>query len=1086
MKKHIEILTYRIICLLMFMVFAGSVHAQIMVKGKIIDTDGAPLIGATILEQGTTNGVAAAIDGSYTLQVKGENSILIFSYIGYAQQNVKVGNRRVIDMILKEDAINMNEVVVTGYGRTVTKDKLTASISKVSKEILESGVRANPLSALAGSVTGVRVSTISGQPGKAPTVVIRGGAALNGTGKPLYVIDGIQKDDMNDVNSNDIESIEVLKDAAATALYGARANAGVVLISTKKGQIGKAEVSFKANYGLNYMRNTNDFLDADDYLYYMRLAAYRSGNFAALTAAGPYGTGNDYNADGNKSAAGVYSTMLLSDENRFLLDQGWKAMVDPITGKSLIYNEFSPREGSIREVATTQDYNVSISGGNEKGKYYSSIGYYKETGFPIMSGYDRLSFALNGSYRINPWIESSSSLNFSKSELDQVSDYRSQGEAEFFGLMFSAPPTMRQYNLNGELISSTTNYQNGNWSASIDKFYRRNTNYRFTMSEALKLNFTDHLNLKVSGMWYFNMWEKEAFNKAFTSKPGTMDKNRKSSASYSRMLSQTYNAILGYENSWNNHNLSMIAGIEYFDKYNFGLSASGQGADSDDFIALQYTVIDPNNSSMRTSHANERIMSAFMNGSYDYKGKYLLSFSVRCDGYSKLINNRWGFFPGVSAAWNVHRENFMQNVWGGKLTSLKVRAGYGQNGNVNIVAGPYDLQGNYGNTANYNGTYGTLINKLPYPDLLWEKTTSTDVAIEAGFMDKVRVQMGFYNKLTSDLLATVPFPSSAGVTNQYTNNGSVRNRGLEFEVDATVYDCNGLKIRIGGNATYMRSKIISLPNNGNGNNRQNGMQVYNPKSGELIWVGGYQEGQEYGESWAYQMIGIVRDETDLTNYGWYVDKVPSKPIYGPEVWKTLTAAEQAGAMLLQPGDAVFQDVNGDNIIDAYDQVSQGNTVPRWMGGLNFSIDWRGLSLFARFDYAAGYSTFNKRKQYYMAASQGTFNTLKESKDTWSEQHQDAKYPILMYADLNNRKNYRTSNIFYDNSSYLCARDISLSYTMPEAWSKTMLMKSLTFTVTGQNLFYITKSSLYNPEYGVSGDGGYPTPRTVLFGVRATF
>ena len=1075
--------------LMLFTIGVAAAQPRHTVTGKVTDASGAPMVGVTVIEQGTTNGTTTGVDGSYSLTVKGEKGVLTFSSLGYTSQNIPVGGKATVDVKLDEDAINMSEVVVTGYGRTVTKDKLTAAISKVSGDILERGVRSNPLQALAGTVTGVRVATTSGQPGAAPSIVIRGGAALDGTGTPLYVIDGGQKEDMNDINSNDIESIEILKDAAATALYGAKANAGVVLVTTKRGRAGKAEISFKANVGLNYLRKTNEFLAADDYLYYLRLAAYRSGNVAALSAAGPYGTGNLYEADGNKAQEGVYSTMFLTDDNAFLLKKGYKQMIDPITGKTIIYSEFTPSDASVRDMALTQDYNISASGGNDRGRYYASLGYYDESGFPVISYYKRLSFTTNASYKITPWLESNSQFNFSRSDSRQVSDYIGGGESNFFGIMFSAPPTMRRFNPDGDPVVCSTNWENGNWDAAQSSFYRRNTNYRFTMNQGLKFNITDHISLKVNGMWYFNMYEKEKFNRTYIVKPGSPNSDHAASASYSRMLSQTYNAIAGYENSWNDHNLSVIVGYEFYDKFNFGLSAGGQGADSDDFISLGYIdkTLDKNISkiSMNSTHLNERSMSVFGNASYDYKGKYLFSFSARYDGYSKLVNNKWGFFPGVSAAWNIHKEKFMEGTQGW-LSSLKIRAGYGQNGNVNILAGPYDLQGNYGKTGSYDDEYGILINKLPYPDLRWEKTTSVDFAVEASFLNRFRVSVGAYNKLTSDLLAEVPFPSSAGVGNQYTNNGSVRNRGLEFEFDATVFQNKDWKVQVGGNATYMRSKIMRLPDNGNLNNRQGGQQVYNA-AGDLIWVGGKQEGQEYGVAYAYRMVDVVRSEADLQKYAWYVDTTPSAgTIYGPGAWATLTAAEQEKGQLLQPGDAIFYDVNGDNTIDQYDQVKMGNTIPRWVGGVNLSVAWKGLSLYARFDYATGYVAKNSRKQYYMGLSQGTFNTLKESKDTWSEERPDAKYPILMYADTKFRNNYRMSNIFYDDSSYLCAREIALSYSLPEKWARVVRMKNLTVSVTGQNLFYWTGSSLYNPEYGVNGNGGYGIPRTVLFGVKATF
>ena len=1083
-------ITYIMILMLMCVAQLGFAQSMFDVAGVVKDASGEPMVGVTVMEKGTNSGTVTDFEGRYSMKVKSSKATLVFSSLSYVTTEASVNNRSVVNVVMEDDALSLNEVVVTGYGQTVTKDKLTAAISKVTSDEIGRGSHGNALKSLSGNVTGVRIATTTGQPGTSPSIVIRGGAALDGSGSPLYIIDGVQKPDMSDLNSNDIESIEILKDAAATALYGAKANAGVVLVTTKQGREGKAEITFKANVGLNYLRNTKEFLEADDYLYYLRMAAYRSGNIASLSASGPYGTGNEYNADGNKSTAGVWSTMFLSDENAFLLDQGYKSMTDPITGKTIIYNDFKASDVSVRNVAITHDYNISASGGNAKGKYYAGIGYYNEQGFPVISDYERISFIGNASYKITPWLESRTSINFAKSDDARVSDYISGDEKNFFGIMYSAPPTMRQYNLNGEPIYCTTNWENGNWAAAQEFFYRRHTNYRFTLTQGLNVNFTKHLTLKVNGTWYLNMTEREKANKKYISKPGNWNSDRGVQNNYSRRIDQTYTAILGYENSWNNHNLNVIGGFEYWDKGAYGFSAYGQGADSDDFISLGYFDKTEEKNitkiSMNSTHTQERSMSFFGNAMYDYKGKYLFSFSARYDGYSKLVNNKWGFFPGVSAAWNIHKEDFMSNSqsW---LSSLKLRMGYGQNGNVNISSGPYDLQGTYGKTGNYGGEYGILIDDLAYPDLMWEKTTSTDIAVEAVFWNRLSVSLGFYNKLTSNLLATVPFPSSSGVGNQYTNNGSVRNRGLEIEVDATIFKNKDWNIRLGANATYMRSKVISLPNNGNLNNRQGGSQVYDPATGELIWVGGYQEGQEYGDAYAFQMVDIVRTNDDLAKYGWYKDVTPSAgTIYGPALWDTLTAEEQSKGQLLQLGDAIFYDVNGDQLVDQYDKVRMGNTVPKWIGGINLTVGWKGLNLYAKFDYAADYVASDSRRQWYMALSQGTFNTIKESKDTWSPERPNATYPILMYADTKYRNNYRMSNIFYDDCSYLCARDITLSYTLPKKWCNAMKMQNLTLSITGQNLFYITKSKLYSPEYGANAQGGYGIPRTVLFGLKATF
>lgn len=1082
----------RIYLILVSVLLSVASFAQnaITIKGMVSDSQGEPMIGATVMEKGTSNGTTTDAAGEYTIKVRSSNAVLIYTSLSYVTVEQPIKGKTVINVTMEDDALSLSEVVVTGYGQTVTKDKLTAAISKVTSDEIGRGSHGNALQTLSGAVTGVRVATTTGQPGTSPSIVIRGGAALDGSGTPLYIIDGIQKPDMSDINSHDIESIEILKDAAATALYGAKANAGVVMVTTKQGREGKAEISFKANAGLNYLRNTSEFLDGADYLYYLRMAAYRSGNIASLSAPGPYGTGNVYEADGNASAEGVWSTMFLTDDNKFLLDQGYKSMTDPITGKTIIYNEFKSQDASVRDIAVTQDYNISASGGNSKGKYYAGIGYYTETGFPVVSDYQRMSFTGNASYKITSWLETRTSVNFSKSGSHKVSDYISGGEKNFFGIMYSAPPTMRQYNLAGEPVYCTTNWENGNWEAAQDFFYRRHDNYRLTLNQGLNFNITKHLTLKVNGMWYLNMTETEQANKKYISRPGIWNSDRGVTNKYARRMDQTYNAILGYENSWKDHNVNVIVGYEFWDKVTFGTHFFGQGSDSDDFISAGYfDKTNPTNISkinMNSTHTQERSMSFFGNAMYDYMGKYLFSFSARYDGYSKLVNNKWGFFPGVSAAWNIHKEKFMVNSqdW---LSSLKLRVGYGQNGNVNIKAGAYDLQGSYDKTGTYDGEYGILIDALAYPDLRWEKTTSTDVAIEAAFWNRLNVSLGAYNKLTSDLLASVPFPSSSGVSSQYTNNGSVRNRGIEIEVDATLFRNKDWNIRLGANATYMRSKVISLPFNGNERNRQGGSQVYDPNTGELIWVGGYQEGQEYGVAYAFQMMDIVRSNEDLAKYGWYKDTTPTAgTIYGPEIWNTLTAEEQSNGQLLQPGDAIFYDVNGDKMVDQYDKVYMGNTIPHWIGGINFSASWKGLSFYAKFDYAADYVAVDSRRRWYMGLFQGTFNTIKESKDTWSEQRPNAKYPILMYADNQYRNNYRLSNIFYDDCSYLCARDITLSYSLPEKWCNAIKMKNLTFSVTGQNLFYLTTSKLYSPEYGAEDEGGYGIPRSVLFGIKATF
>lgn len=315
-KIHLKSCQKVILMAVVMLCSLSSLYAQVgqTVTGVVKDTEGEPLIGVSVLEIGTSNGAITNLDGQYTLTLTKNKSVLAFSYIGYTKQEISVSGRKSIIVVMKEDAVGLQEVIVTGYGKTVTKDKLTAAISKVSSEVLERGVRANPLTALAGTVTGVRVTQTSGQPGTGPSIQVRAGASLDGKGSPLYIIDGVQKDDMNDINSNDIASIEILKDAAATALYGARANNGVVLVTTKSGHVGKTTITLNVNVGKGFARDNYNFLNARDYLYWERMAANRSGD--DLNLVNGWGTGNDITADGNQTASGIYSTTILTDKNK--------------------------------------------------------------------------------------------------------------------------------------------------------------------------------------------------------------------------------------------------------------------------------------------------------------------------------------------------------------------------------------------------------------------------------------------------------------------------------------------------------------------------------------------------------------------------------------------------------------------------------------------------------------------------------------------------------------------------------------------------------------------------------------------------
>ena len=416
--------TLKLLILFSFMCIAFTSLAQsVRISGTVTGEGQKPLEGAAVqVVNKPTVGTLTDAAGHYTLVVDKTDEVS-FTYTGYLTESRSVGENTVIDMALTLDDAEMDEIVVVGYG-TMRKSQITGSVSKLDDRVLETGARANPASALAGTIPGLRVQQTSGRPGAMPSVVLRGGTNYDGSGSPLVVVDGIIRNGMHDINQNDIESLEVLKDASATAIYGARANNGVILITTKQGKAGRAEISVKYQKGINTINNPYEFLNAEDYIYWSRKAIQTSGTYEAsrlsqLTGAGPFGTGNRYfntsnntYYDGNVTSTAVWSTMILDQYNREKLADGWKTMIDPIYGDTLIYNFFDYKKVALRDYATTDDINVSAMGGNDKGKYYAGVGYYSETGLPVNTFYKRLSFVLNAEYKIKPWLTTNSNLNF--------------------------------------------------------------------------------------------------------------------------------------------------------------------------------------------------------------------------------------------------------------------------------------------------------------------------------------------------------------------------------------------------------------------------------------------------------------------------------------------------------------------------------------------------------------------------------------------------------------------------------------------------------------------------------------------------
>lgn len=1111
-------LTKCILFSLSFLLGAGLLQAQEQAKvsGTIVDQTGQPVIGATIQQVGNLSNIATSdLDGKFTLTLP-QGAVLRFTYIGYT--TIETAAYPNMQVVMEEDSQLLEEVVVLAYGGQQLRSKVTNSIAKVKEESLSTGLYSNPAQALSGAVAGLVVQQTSGNPGSTPTMILRGGTNLDGSGSPLVIVDG-QIRSMSDLNPNDIESMEVMKDAGATAIYGARANNGVILVTTKKGKDGTSKIEFSAKIGLNYYNEgIYQFLGAGDYLTWMRTAYWRSSNIYqtkngnmtgttnlnSLGGAQPYGTGNRYFdndgnvLDGNKNSAAVWSTMKYTDDLAFLLEKGWSKMKDPLAtfssayDQEIIYKEYRLSDVSLRDPALSQDYNLNFSGGNDKGHYYAGLGYNYSNGTAIDNWYQRITFVINADYKIRKWLTSYSSINFADAKWYDLAA-TTTSSANYFSRLFSLPTTFRGVNEDGEYLIGTRGTGDSNPMVNQGKFVRNNNTDKFALNQAFKMDLATGLYLKLTAIWNFDMSKSESFNHDYISNVGPRYSTaRSSSASEDRTLSQTYNAVLNYDLSINDaHNIAAMAGFEFYDAYNKGFSASGSGAPTDDFMDLSYTTTDEGARSIDSWHSRQRIMSSFGRLNYDYLGKYLISGVVRYDGYSKLAAaNRWGFFPGVSAGWILSKEDFMAST-SDVISFAKLRASYGANGNVSSI-GNYYVQGAY-SSSKYGGDTGFLLSTLPNPGLLWERSRTFELGFDTSFdQNRYNFNFTYYNRHTMDKFADITLPSHSGISSFRSNNGEIQNQGVEMEIGVKLADSKNFKWNVNLNAAYNINKIISLPDNGLENNRQNAVQAYGP-DGELVWVGGYQEGQRPGDVYAFKALGLYETEADIPDN--FIDKSTgnngsnNRFLYGKSSWAAVyNAGTQGTGLPLQPGDVKFQDVNDDGILDNYDIVKIGNRTPKWTGGLTTTLSYKNISLYVRTDFALGHVVTDSKTPWIMGNMQGTYNTIELVKETWTETNTAAKYPTYVWADQLGKRNYaRNSSMFIYKGDYLAFREVSLSYRLPSSLSQKMKMSALDFSVIGQNLGYLTAAkNIYSPEYGADGWGGYPLPRTLILSLKLTF
>ena len=1076
--------------------FTMHVFSQnLTIKGVVLDETGQSVIGATVLEEGTENGTITNLDGEFFLTVaKGKS--LVISYIGFETQRIRVVNEKQLKIILHEDSELLDEVVVVGYGVKQKRSTMTTAISKMDQKVLQNAALSNAAQALQGTVSGLRVTNTSGAPGSAPTIVLRGGAGIESAGSPLVVVDGVVRS-MSDINPSDIESIQVLKDAASTAIYGARANNGVILVQTKKGKAGHTQVSYKFKGGMNFARKGYEYMDAENYIRFGRLGRmYSGGSITDIDNTRGYGA--VYGANNPDQ----YSIRYL-DGNENLLQEGWQQMTDPVTGRQIVFKDYGTtlRDEVYKDPAFSQDHYLSFNGGSEKGTFAASLGYYSEDGTVKGTEYRRFSGTLNGNYKVLPILNIKGGVSFSTSTAPEL---YYDDMADLFERMQSMEPTWKPFFDDG-----SPNYgygkRDGNPLYWLDKLTNKNNTRKTTLNIGADLELVkDKLFLRENSSIYYEDYTRELFDKEYRDY-WNVNTERKASFAYQRTIQQQHSVQLEYTDTFKeNHNFSAMLGGEYFENQYTEYSGSGQGAPFDDIPTLNAS----GNENMTAYSYREgyRIASFFGRVTYDYKRRYLFTAVARYDGISRLSDNRWGFFPGVSAGWNIHEEAFFHNSpIANVVSTLKPRISYGINGNVNGISN-YDVYGLYGQASGthpYNGVNGILNTAVINSQLRWEKSKSFEAGLDLGFLNnRFNLILDYYNRTTSDLLTDVNLPGYTGFDSFKTNLGTLRNSGFEVEGNLNlITNPKGFNWNFSFNASYVFNKIVKLPDNGNENNRQGGSQVWDPASQQVIWVGGYQEGHTLGDIYAYQQVKILRDENEVAQLaGNRIDMIAG--LYGPNV----SEADRQRYGLTKPieaGDVLWADLNGDNVIDQLDRVKVGNIYPKWTGGFSTTLSYKNVSLYGRFDFAVGHTILNMVAMRSIGQSVGFKNIIADGLDCWTAENPDTDLPKSYYDDSTNKKNiYRDtagsditsvdnrSSRFYEKGDYLALRELTLSWKLPAKWISKIHITDASLYVTGQNLFYITGYSGTSPEaplvYPGVDTGRYPTPRTVLVGASVSF
>lgn len=1025
-----------------------SLKADIKITGKITDERGLPLPGVSIRVKGLVTSAVSNVKGIYNISVPDQKTVLIFSFIGFSSQEVEAGNKGVINIVLKEQDTGLNEIVVVGYGTSTRKD-LTGSVASVNMQDLEKAPVKSFDEALAGRIAGVQVSGNDGQPGSVSNIIIRGAGSITQDISPLYVIDGfpVEDADNNSINPSDIESIDVLKDASATAIYGARGANGVIVITTKRGKIGAPVINYHSYFG------------------------YQE-NIKTIALMSPY------------EFVRFQLEMNLEDATETYLKDGRE--LDYYKGVKGI-----DLQNQLYRTAPMQSHNISLRGGTDKTKYAISTNYITQDGIIINSGFNRYQGRITLDQNVTKKIKIGTNVNYSKSSYNgSIATEPSSISSASTNLLYavwgwrpvSGGNAENDMLLEDELFDPgfeavTTSDYRVNPIISAKNELQKNTIYSLQANAYAEYLIVPKLTLRVTGGLTTRNSKNENFNNSLTSRGNKMNTTTGVNGSVYNISSSTWlnENTLTYKSTFNKiHNLTLLGGF----------SQQGNTSERHGFRALkvpneslgidgldQSTAITPSSNGSRWG-----LVSFLGRANYNFKSKYLFTASFRADGSSKFAkNNRWGYFPSTSVAWRMNNEAFMKGLK--FISESKLRLSYGQTGNNRVSDFAYMSQIDLPASINYSFNNGeaqsaAIITAYGNPDLKWETAVQTNLGYDLGLFDsRLNMTIDLYAKTTKDLLLNAQLPYTTGIAQAFKNIGSIRNKGLEFTINTVNVKTPKFSWNSNFNISFNKNEVLSLTENQSSlltsvliDQRLNSLPGYISTIGQPV-------GQMYGLVWdgVYQY-----EDFDVTPQGKY----------------TLKKGITNNGASVQPGYIKYKDINGDGAIDAKDYSIIGRGTPLHTGGFTNNFTYKGFDLNVFFQWSYGNDLVNANRLLFEGNAKGVryLNQYASFVDRWQPDN-----PSNTLFKTNGQGPINYSSRIIEDGSYLRLKTVQLGYAFSSELLKKLTVKSLRVYATAQNLITWTNYSGPDPEVSVRNSAltpgfdfsAYPRARTIVFGINVS-